>query len=234
MAFSRRHEARRRIGISEFKNLVLRWEADVENARRDFDQARMFLDVMKTSIYDTIHLLPDLNNAEQALAIWHLYWLTDISAEDLATELHEIFPGRWKKTWQAYLIAGPATATIVCGVCKSQYVIEVESRSALERCRAGPPEFNQCPECIRKIIADDQERLRTMPYQEYLQTVHWERKRQDALERAAFRCQVCNATNRLDVHHRTYERRGAEAPADLIVLCRECHEMFHANRKLAR
>jgi 5-methylcytosine-specific restriction endonuclease McrA len=31
----------------------------------------------------------------------------------------------------------------------------------------------------------------------------------------------------LDVHHRTYERRGAEKAEDVIVLCRRCHELFH-------
>ena len=70
-----------------------------------------------------------------------------------------------------------------------------------------------------------------MPYQEYLQTPEWQARRKDALQRAEYRCQTCNASDRiLDVHHRTYERRGHEKPSDLTVLCRDCHELFHQRR----
>ena len=31
----------------------------------------------------------------------------------------------------------------------------------------------------------------------------------------------------LNVHHKTYCRRGREEPGDLIVLCRNCHTGFH-------
>jgi hypothetical protein len=74
--------------------------------------------------------------------------------------------------------------------------------------------------------------LRTMPYAAYRQTDWWQAKRREALEVAGNRCQVCNAAESLDVHHRTYERRGAELPGDLIVLCRQCHELFHRERRL--
>lgn len=76
------------------------------------------------------------------------------------------------------------------------------------------------------------QRLRAMPYAEYLLTDHWQEQRQAALERANHRCQVCNATITLNVHHRTYERRGDELPEDLIVLCQGCHQLFHDNGKL--
>lgn len=69
--------------------------------------------------------------------------------------------------------------------------------------------------------------LRTMPYDEYLQTDHWKDVRTQALRRAGYRCQVCNDGGQLDVHHRTYERRGEEAPGDVTVLCRSCHSVFH-------
>lgn len=69
--------------------------------------------------------------------------------------------------------------------------------------------------------------LATMPYAEYLKTEHWQQQREAAKERAGHRCQLCNSGERLEVHHRTYERRGAEEPGDLIVLCHGCHEKFH-------
>lgn len=76
--------------------------------------------------------------------------------------------------------------------------------------------------------------LHTMPYPEYLKTEHWQEKRKEARERANERCQVCNATTTLNVHHRTYVRRGYEEPEDLIVLCKGCHQLFHDNGKLER
>jgi hypothetical protein len=69
--------------------------------------------------------------------------------------------------------------------------------------------------------------LRTMPYREYLRTAHWQRCRDLALKRAGYACQLCNGRGELHVHHRTYERRGAEIDADLIVLCKRCHQRFH-------
>jgi hypothetical protein len=65
---------------------------------------------------------------------------------------------------------------------------------------------------------------------QYLRSPHWRETRERALERAGHRCQVCNSEQRLDVHHRTYERIGAEEPGDLTVLCRRCHDLFHGRK----
>jgi hypothetical protein len=69
--------------------------------------------------------------------------------------------------------------------------------------------------------------LAAMPYEEYLRTPEWQERRQAALQRAGHRCQVCNSPHQLEVHHRTYDRRGHEDDADLTVLCERHHEMFH-------
>lgn len=71
--------------------------------------------------------------------------------------------------------------------------------------------------------------LTVMPYEDYLKTPEWQAIRNVTIERANYRCQVCNAAGPLDVHHRTYERRGQEQPGDVIALCRQCHELFHAS-----
>jgi hypothetical protein len=76
-------------------------------------------------------------------------------------------------------------------------------------------------------------RLKSLDYQLYLKSEHWRSRRLLALETAKHRCQLCNSTKRLDVHHRTYARLGNEAPEDLTVLCRRCHMMFHDNARLA-
>ena len=81
---------------------------------------------------------------------------------------------------------------------------------------------------LRSFLFGRRAALAAMPYPDYLLTREWRRRRSAALRRAGFRCQVCNAAGPiLDVHHRTYERRGAEDAGDLIVLCRLCHEKYH-------
>lgn len=81
-----------------------------------------------------------------------------------------------------------------------------------------------CAGCLNTMGAPT---LRSMAYEEYLLTPEWRDKRQAALDQAEFACQLCGSTDSLQVHHRTYERRGAERLADLTVLCAECHERFH-------
>lgn len=64
-------------------------------------------------------------------------------------------------------------------------------------------------------------------YKEYLASSHWKETRKAALERAWYRCQLCNSETDLHVHHNTYDRIGYEAPRDLVVLCKTCHSKFH-------
>lgn len=90
----------------------------------------------------------------------------------------------------------------------------------------SPQPIEQAPSCR-------QQTLRQMPYREYLASPEWQAKRSAAFRRAAFRCQTCCEKGRLNVHHRTYARRGQELDSDLIVLCKDCHKLFHDNRKLA-
>lgn len=78
------------------------------------------------------------------------------------------------------------------------------------------------------------QRLRTMPYDQYLQTSHWKTLRLKKLEEVGRRCQLCNSEDRLDVHHRSYEHRGEEPLNDLTVLCRPCHAKFHGKMVVER
>lgn len=84
-------------------------------------------------------------------------------------------------------------------------------------------------EAIHEAEQVEQRRVNSLvPYAEYLRSPEWDRRRKRKLAAAGYRCQLCNAGNtRLDVHHRTYERRGSERDADLIVLCADCHGLFH-------
>ncbi len=73
--------------------------------------------------------------------------------------------------------------------------------------------------------------LRALPYMEYPRTPRWKRKREAKVRAAGHRCQLCNRGSvNLNVHHRTYEKLDG----DLTVLCRECHSVFHEQRRLNR
>ena len=69
-------------------------------------------------------------------------------------------------------------------------------------------------------------------YDDYLQSPAWQQQRREAIQRAGGRCQVCNSSGPLEVHHRTYQRLGREAPGDLTVLCRACHARFHEGGRM--
>lgn len=64
-------------------------------------------------------------------------------------------------------------------------------------------------------------------YRAYLNSPHWRMVRNDALKRASYRCNRCQSKRDLQVHHRTYQRLGAELPGDLEVLCFQCHNGHH-------
>jgi hypothetical protein len=71
--------------------------------------------------------------------------------------------------------------------------------------------------------------LRFLPYDEYLQSDHWKAIRSIKLEIVGGKCQLCNSTKALNVHHRSYKHLGEEYDHidDLIVLCGHCHSKFH-------
>ena len=136
------------------------------------------------------------------------------------------------RRWRKVKIPG------VCKECGGQFMVVAERR--------GENVTGTCETCIanvetqrkkhRKQWDAEKERLqllRTMPYKEYLQTPEWQRTRLAALKRAKFACQLCNGDKPLQVHHRTYERRGDEWASDLIALCADCHGKFHDKIKEA-
>jgi len=73
-----------------------------------------------------------------------------------------------------------------------------------------------------------------MPYRDYLRTPEWQERRKRILERDGYHCQVCNASEHLNVHHRDYTRRGYEYDSDLTTLCQDCHQVFHENGRLVK
>lgn len=71
--------------------------------------------------------------------------------------------------------------------------------------------------------------IKSMDYQEFLKTPYWKAIASYSKYKARYRCQLCNSTHRLATHHRSYEIHGKEHEHinDLIVICDECHTVFH-------
>lgn len=64
-------------------------------------------------------------------------------------------------------------------------------------------------------------------YQAYLNSPDWRRKRNEKLRQVGWQCERCPSRRHLNVHHKTYERLGAEWMEDLEALCADCHETHH-------
>jgi hypothetical protein len=72
--------------------------------------------------------------------------------------------------------------------------------------------------------------IKNMNYYDFLKTPYWKIVSKKAKEFCGYRCMLCNSSNNLHTHHRTYEHHGEEhryIKEDLIVLCKECHSKFH-------
>jgi len=66
-------------------------------------------------------------------------------------------------------------------------------------------------------------------YYLYLKSNKWSSIRTHAIRKAQNSCQVCDSPNNLQCHHRRYNNIGNENIDDLIVLCSDCHKIYHKN-----
>lgn len=66
-------------------------------------------------------------------------------------------------------------------------------------------------------------------YDEYLASDAWQRRRERYILTQDYACFRCHATRgkRLQLHHLTYARLGAELDSDLCWLCPVCHMFTH-------
>ncbi len=136
-------------------------------------------------------------------------------------ELHKLLGG--KERWH-----------FVCADCRAKEAEEaVASRNRFyARLSAEGQVKRDAQAAAEQAKLEAQEKrlweLRRMPYADYLQTPEWQERRTRHLDSVGHRCQLCNASGpRLQLHHRNYERRGQEQFYDLLVLCRNCHDLFH-------
>jgi|GEM_PF-4529996 len=71
--------------------------------------------------------------------------------------------------------------------------------------------------------------LKLLPYKEFLQSRYWEIVRNYVRWKRGYTCELCASTEKLQVHHKTYEHHGEEHDYldDLILLCSTCHSRHH-------
>jgi 5-methylcytosine-specific restriction endonuclease McrA len=190
------------------------------------------------------YLMEASDEIEQKSRAAYIYWEMPLVP---AAVIASVILGNPKAANMLASIVGHVPA-VSCRMCNRE--ILVKSRSELARIQSESRRakklgyeslFNVCEDCRGMANASriagqiEQERrwadrvhaLRTMPYRDYLMTEEWLETRNRKLRKARYRCQLCNASGFLNVHHRTYERRGSEDDADLIVLCHPCHAKFH-------
>ena len=75
-----------------------------------------------------------------------------------------------------------------------------------------------------------QKKLKSLTYNDFLQTAYWAHTRYEKLSKIGYNCQLCGKKTKIpNIHHNTYEHHGREMEYldDLIVLCPECHKKFH-------
>lgn len=63
-------------------------------------------------------------------------------------------------------------------------------------------------------------------YNAYLQSKHWKEFRAKIIEERGC-CEKCGSTERLHIHHVTYDNLGKEKPDDVMCLCNSCHYKIH-------
>jgi len=87
-------------------------------------------------------------------------------------------------------------------------------------------------ECLQRVFVNWKDialKIKSMKYQDFLKTPYWKAISKKKKLQAGFKCQLCNHSENLATHHRTYEIHGDELNnmKELIVLCESCHSKFH-------
>jgi len=224
---------------------------NIEAALRDIAEMEAAIQEIKNRFpqmaRELSEMLPPDNQINAARYLY--YFVADFPSDAIADGF---FGGLARNQLAAQLGSAPIDAN--CDRCRKE--LRVRSRNDLQklnrRLRKRELYFGAyrllCDECFAEVLAERQAEsnrartayvqrlaeLRAMSYRDYLQTDEWKARRAQHLKSAGYRCQVCNAKGLIDIHHRTYERRGDENYKDLIALCRNCHSLFHKEGKLAR
>ena len=65
-------------------------------------------------------------------------------------------------------------------------------------------------------------------YLKYLDSVEWANIKIDFKQYKGNKCELCNSTKKLHIHHKTYKRLFKEEYSDLMLVCEVCHNKIHS------
>lgn len=225
---------------------------EIESVLKDIQDMEQAILELKERLRELPQAIAEqLNTEEERLnAARYLYWMIpEIPSDAIGQGLLGVKVHKLKE------IIGSAKSEIDCERCGKpiHFQSRTHMKEIIKASASAHPRYAEgyrvlCEACWNEIQIERNkeykrqyalrqkrlQELKDMPYQEYLKTPEWQARRKQHLRSVGYRCQVCNASGvLLDVHHRTYERRGEEHYKDLIALCRNCHELFHNSGKLA-
>ena len=69
--------------------------------------------------------------------------------------------------------------------------------------------------------------MRKEIYKAYLRTPEWKAIRLEVINDRQGKCERCQSTKNLQVHHKTYKNLFNESLKDLELLCSKCHREHH-------
>lgn len=74
----------------------------------------------------------------------------------------------------------------------------------------------------------------TSSYSDYLLSDYWKDLSKEVKERDWNRCVLCNRSDNLQAHHRSYKYKNTREKEilDVHTLCKDCHLLFHKHSKL--
>jgi len=71
-------------------------------------------------------------------------------------------------------------------------------------------------------------------YNVYLRSKKWAKKKKHIIKTYGGKCEICDSTKELQIHHNTYKNRGMELDDELLILCKDCHNTYHFTNKIGR
>jgi len=157
--------------------------------------------------------------------LWHLYWAVTVTT-------HKIAERMGLKLQQVSEAVGPYPVFgDRCNDCDGQLV--VRTRMHFRELLSGK-KSPWCAPCQAESLDHRRDIRMSLARAEsrHCQTPHWQALKERKKAATGGRCQLCNTLGKLDLHHRTYERAGAEEWDDVIALCKTCHMQFHKRRGL--
>ncbi len=179
----------------------------------------------------------DINDDEYKENIKYIYWNKLLSYNKIIRES--------KLTSQQLSAILEKEIEIDCSQCDKYVVVfKIKNHQGLDKIKKHLVLCNKCREIQNlknieqnqqqkiqtKKIEEELQKLKAMPYREYLETDHWKSIRKLALRKAQYRCPICGKDKiQLHVHHNSYKHRGEEQNhlRDVIVICFKCHAKFH-------